>query len=87
MSDGIKPVAYMFDWALERDDVSVTPPEQLALKKVIEPSNVRPLVFMLELEKLQAENNELRLMLSGAALQIQAMQLSYEALTNSKGMK
>lgn len=65
----------MFDWALERDDVSITHPEELALKKVIEPSNIRPLVFMSELEKIQEENNELRLMLSGAALQIKMMQL------------
>ena len=65
----------MFDWALETNDISITHPNKLELKKVIEPKNIRPLVFMSELEKLQEENNELRLMLSGATLQIQMMAL------------
>lgn len=56
----IKPVAYMFDWMLEKDDVSVTHPDQLKLGTIIDPINVRPLYPAAALEALQAENAALK---------------------------
>lgn len=55
----IKPVAYMFDWMLEKDDVSVTHPDQLKLGTIIDPINVRPLYPAAALEALQEKLDRL----------------------------
>lgn len=62
----------MFDWNLEKDDVSVTHPQKLKLISVVEPCNIRPLVLQSDYEALQAENAE------------QTRQLDYEILKRAE---